>query len=135
MTRIKIITNRMIIHFSITNYLPDPLSSSLPQLAVRGSSHVVGSSSVFPIALSFALTRRTDVADVHTVSVCTSVSSHVSDVFTVHPLGICLDLPIHRHPGPPVVSCSGLLELLVQGGNGFGEVGDGLALRHHCLYI
>ena len=87
------------------------------------------------MALSLAPTHTTVVDDVHTVSLCPAVSSHVSDVFPVHPLGICLALPIHRNPGPPVVSCSCLMELPGQGGNGFGEVGNGLALRHHCLYI
>ena len=128
----KIVGN---IHFGIIYYFPDPLSSSRPWLAVWVSSHVVSSCSVLPMALSLATTRFTFVADVHTVSVCPAVSSHVLEVFPVHPLGICLAPPIHRQPRPPGVSCSCLLDLPDQGGNGFGEVGDGIALRHHCLSI
>ena len=128
----KIVGN---IHFGIIYYFPDPLLSSRSRLAVWVSSHVVSSCSVLPIALYLATTRFTFVADVHTVSVCPAVSSHVSEVFPVHPLGICLAPPIHRQPRPPGVSCSCLLDLPDQGGNGFGEVGDGLALRHHCLSI
>ena len=123
------------IHFSITNYFPNPYFSSRPWLAVRVSSYIIKSCTVLPIDLSIAPKRSTVVADVHTVSVCTSVASHLSDMFPNHPLGICLDLPIHRHPGPRVVSYSCLLELTSQGGNGFSEVGNGLALRHHCLSI
>ena len=87
------------------------------------------------MALSKAHTRFTVMADVRTVSVCPAVSPHVSELFTVHPLRIFLAPPIHWQPGPPVVSCGCLLELQGQGGDGFGEVGDGLALRHHCLSI
>ena len=85
--------------------------------------------------LSLDATRWTVVADVHTVYVCSAVSSNVLDVFTVHPLGICFALPFHRHPRTPVVSCSCFLALPGQGGNGFGAVGNGLALRHNCLSI
>ena len=96
------------IHFSITNYLPEPLSSTCPRISVRVSSHVVGSCSVLLMTLSLAPTRPTVVADAHTVSVCPAVSYHVSNVFPVCPLGICLALPIQGHAGPllyPVVSC------------------------------
>ena len=80
------------------------------------------------MALSLDLTRFTVLVDVHAVSVGPAVSPHVSEVFPVHPLGIFFAPPIHRQPGPPVVSCSCLLGLPVQGGGGFGEVGDGLVL-------
>ena len=123
------------IHFSITNYFPNPLLSSRPRLAVRVYSHVVGSCSILHMALSLCLTRFTVVADFHTVFVCPAVYSHVSEVFPVHPLGVSLASPIHRQPGPPIVCCSYLLELPGQGSNGFGEVGNGLTLRHHCLSI
>ena len=122
------------IHFSITIF-PDPLSSSRTRLAVQVSSHVISSCSVLLMDLSLSLTSFTVVADFHTVSVCPAVSPHVSEVFPVYPLEIFLDLPIHWQPGPPVVSCSCFLELSVQGGDGFGEVGDGLALQHHYLSI
>ena len=85
MSNSKIVGN---IHFSITNYFPDPLSSSRPWLAVWVSSRVVGSCSVFPMSFSLALTRFTVVADVHTVSVRPAVPPHVSEVLPVHPLGI-----------------------------------------------
>ena len=87
------------------------------------------------MALSLSLTRSTVVVDVHTVYVCPEVSSNIQYMFPVHPLGICLAMPIHRQPRPPVVSCSFFLELPDQGGNGFGEVGNSLALQHHCLLI
>ena len=85
--------------------------------------------------ISLDPTRFTVVADVHTVAVCPAVSYHVSEVFPVNPLGIFLASLIHRQPGPPVVSCSCLLELPGQGGNGFCEVGNGIEFRYHCLYI
>ena len=87
------------------------------------------------MALSLALIIVTVVADVHTVTVCPAVSPHVSGVFPVHPLGICLALPIHRQPGAPFVYCSCLLELPGQGSDSFGEVGDVSALQHCCLSI
>ena len=123
------------IHSSVTNSFPYPLSSSCPRISLQVSSRVVGSFSVLPMALSIALKCSTVVSDVHTVSMCPVVSSHVLDVFTVHSLGVCLALTINRQPGSPVVSCSCFLELPGQDGDGFGEVGDGLALQHHCLYI
>ena len=60
------------------------------------------------MALFLAPTHSTIVADVHTVSLCPALSSHVLDVFPVHPLVIWLALPIHRQPRHllyPVVVC------------------------------
>ena len=116
------------IHFSITNYFPGPLSSSRPRLAVRVSSHVVGSCIVLFMSLSLAPTRFTAVADVHTVYLHPTVSPHVSDVFYVHPIGICLASPIPRQSRSPVVSSSFFLDLSDQCSHGFVEVGDGIAL-------
>ena len=88
------------IHFSITHYFPNPLSSSCPWLVVQVSSYVVGSCSVLLMYLSLAPTRFTVMADVQTVSVRPTVPPHVLEVFTIHPLGICLALPIHWQSGP-----------------------------------
>ena len=85
------------------------------------------------MALFLSPTLPTVMVDVHTVSMGPAVSSNVTDVFNVHPLGVCLPLSIYRRSEPPVVYCVRLLELLGQGGNGCGEVGDRFALIHHGL--
>ena len=91
---------------------PEPLSSSCPWLSVRVSSHIVGARRVLPVAFSLAPTRPTVMAAVHTVSVGPAVSSYFTDVFPVHPLGVCLDFSVHWYPGPHVLSCVYLLEFL-----------------------
>ena len=123
------------INFSATNYLPDPLLYSCPRLAVMVSSHIIGACCVLPMAFFLAPTHTTVMDDVHTVSVGPAVSSNVMDTFNFHPLGVCLTLSVYRYPGPPIVYCVCLLELLGQGRNGCGEVGYHLALRHHCLSV
>ena len=54
-------------------------------------------------------TRPTFMADVHTVSMGPAVSSNVTDVSPVYPLGVCLTLSIQWYPGPTVVYCDCLL--------------------------
>ena len=81
------------------------------------------------------LTRHTVVVDVHAVSVGPEVPSNVTDVFTIHPLGVCLPLSFYRRSGPPVVCYVRLMGLLGQGGNGCGEVSDRFALSHHGIYV
>ena len=75
------------------------------------------------------------MVDVHAVYVGPEVSSNVTEVFTIHSLGVCLLLSFYRYYGPPVVYCVFLLELLGQGGNSCGEVGNHFALRHHGLSV
>ena len=100
------------IHFSVTNFPPDPISSSCPWLVIQVSSHIVGACRVLPMAFFLAPTRPTVVADFHTVSAGPAVPSNVTDVFSVNPLEVCLTLSVHWYPGPPVVCCVCLLELL-----------------------
>ena len=53
---------------------------------------------------------------------------HVSEVFSVHPLVICLAWSVRGKSGSPVVSQSCLLELSGQCCHCLGEVGNGLVL-------
>ena len=123
------------INLIITNYSPKPLSYSCPRLAVLVSSHIIGACHVIPISFFLALTRPTVMDDVHTVAMGPAVSSDVTGVSPVHPLGVCLPLSIYQCSGTPVVYCIRLLELLGQGGNGCGEVCDCFTLRHHGLSV
>ena len=61
------------------------------------------------MSLSLDPTPFTVMDDVHTVSVGPAVSYNVTDMFTVHPLGVCLTLSVHWYPGTPVVYCVCLL--------------------------
>ena len=121
--------------FIVTHYFPDPLLYSRPRIAVLVSSYIIGTCLVMPMAFFLAPTRPTEMVDVHAVSVRPAVSSNVTDMFTVHPLGVSLPLSVYRYYVPHVVYCVCLLELLGQGGNGCSEVGDSFALRHRGLSV
>ena len=69
-------------------------------LAVLASSHIIDAFCVLPMAFFLAPTSPTVMVDVHTVSVCIEVSSNVTDVFTVYPLGVCLPLSVYQYSGP-----------------------------------
>ena len=64
-------------NFIVTNYSPNPLSYSCPQLDVLVSSHNIGLCRVIPMALFHSPTHPTVIVDVHTVSVDPAVSSNV----------------------------------------------------------
>ena len=119
----------------VTNHFPNPLLYSFLRLALLVSSHIICACRVIPMTLFLDPTLHTVVIDVHAVSVGPSVSSTVMDVFTSHPLGVCLPLSFYRHSGPPVVCLVFLFEFLGQGGNGCGKVSNIFSFSHHDISV
>ena len=99
------------------------------------SSHIIMACRVIPMAFFLAMTCPTVMVDVHIVYVGPEVSSNVTNMLTVHALGVWLYLSVYRYSGPPVVYRVCLLEFLGQGGNGCGEVGNQFSLRYHGLSV
>ena len=108
--------------------------SSLPWLAVIVSSLIVGTSRIILVPAILRSTRHDVVVYFHTVSIRPTVPAGVTNVFPIDPLGrpICRSFWFLQDiEGINPHRC--LLKLLGKVGGGIGEVGDGLALVHHCV--
>ena len=126
----------ILFYFNCSNCFPDPLGSSVPWLAILIAAFIFVTRRIILVPFILGLTRHAIVVDFHTVSVGQTVSTGVTNVFSVNPLGRPIRWSFWHPSFLEVVNLYGcLMELLSQVSDGYGEVCDGFDLGHHRVRV